>query len=156
MTTHNPITASPTTARPDTVRARRVVGLAVVPLVAALALVGCSDGGDGAATGGSWTTGGAATGSPATSAPTDGAAPTDGTSVRAGNGALLAAVDTALDAVDRGTVTSVEQEQGGSAYEVHVVTGDGSEYEVRTSADGRTVYGSPRSEAVDADDRAEN
>ncbi|MFS2029231.1 MULTISPECIES: PepSY domain-containing protein [unclassified Curtobacterium] len=124
---------------------RRVAGIAALPLVASLALVGCStaqsDGGS--STSSSSSSSGSASG---------GATAASATS----NDALRAAVATARDAVGSGTVISVEQEQNGTAYEVLVVTDDGTEHEVHTNEAGTAVSGSPRTETSDADDRAEN
>ncbi|MFJ3321454.1 PepSY domain-containing protein [Curtobacterium sp. NPDC086286] len=124
---------------------RRVAGIAALPLVASLALVGCStaqsDGGS-STTSSSSSSGSASGGATAASATS--------------NDALRAAVATARDAVGSGTVISVEQEQNGTAYEVLVVTDDGTEHEVHTNEAGTAVSGSPRTETSDADDRAEN
>ncbi|WIB76304.1 PepSY domain-containing protein [Curtobacterium sp. MCPF17_002] len=140
------------TNRNDSIRttsrtARRIAGFAALPLVASLALVGCSS-----AESGSGSNGGSDTGSSAGSA--SGSA--SGSATAASNDALLAAIETARKAVDASTVISVEQEQNGSAYEVLVVTSDGNEHEVHATADGTSVDGSPRTEQSDADDRAEN
>lgn len=139
------------TVRPTRTR-RRLVGLAALPIVAALTLAGCSaadqsdrDDDDRAAAGSA---------SSASSAPSDSAV--GGASATEANDALLAAVETARGAVDGGTVLSVEQEQGGSAFEVLLVTDDGTEHEVHTDASGESVTGSPRTETADADDRAEH
>lgn len=134
--------------RTDTLRtARRLAGLAALPLVASLALVGCSsDDADDDARG--------TAGSGSSNATTD-AAP-GSTSGAASNESLLAAVETARGAVDSGTVISVEQEQDATAYEVLLVTGDGDEHEVHTNADGTSVVGSPRTERSDAEDAAED
>lgn len=124
---------------------RRVAGIAALPLVASLALVGCSTAqSDGASstTSSSSSSGSASGGATAASATS--------------NDALRAAVATARDAVGSGTVISVEQEQNGTAYEVLVVTDDGTEHEVHTNDAGTAVSGSPRTETSDADDRAEN
>lgn len=124
---------------------RRVAGIAALPLVASLALVGCSTAqSDGASstTSSSSSSGSASGGATAASATS--------------NDALRAAVATARDAVGSGTVISVEQEQNGTAYEVLVVTDDGTEHEVHTNEAGSAVSGSPRTETSDADDRAEN
>lgn len=126
--------------------ARRLVGVAVLPLVASLALVGCSSDGDGDAAGGS-APGGTGSG---------GSAGTATAASAASNDPLLAAVETARKAVASGTVISVEQEQNGSAFEVLVVTEDGTEHEVHTNTDGTAVSGSPRTERSDPDDRAEH
>ena len=124
---------------------RRVAGIAALPLVASLALVGCStaqsDGGS-STTSSSSSSGSASGGATAASATS--------------NDALRAAVGTARDAVGSGTVISVEQEQNGTAYEVLVVTDDGTEHEVHTNEAGTAVSGSPRTETSDADDRAEH
>ncbi|MBF4616255.1 PepSY domain-containing protein [Curtobacterium sp. VKM Ac-1376] len=129
--------------------ARRIAALAALPIAAALALTGCASddaddatGSAGTSVGGS-SDSGAATGS-ATAASV------------ASNGALLAAVATARGEVGSGTVISVEQEQGASSYEVLVVTKDGTEHELHTTADGTAVAGTPQTEAADADDRAEH
>ncbi|MDR6574974.1 putative membrane protein YkoI [Curtobacterium sp. 320] len=123
---------------------RRVAGIAALPLVASLALVGCSTAqSDGASSASSSSSSGSASG---------GATAASATS----NDALRAAVATARDAVGSGTVISVEQEQNGTAYEVLVVTDDGTEHEVHTNEAGTAVSGSPRTETSDADDRAEN
>jgi len=129
--------------------ARGLVGVAALPLLASLALVGCSSDGDGDAAGGS-ASGSAGSGSSAGTAGTATAASA------VSNDGLLAAVETARKAVASGTVISVEQEQNGSAFEVLVVTEDGTEHEVHTNADGTAVSGSPRTEQSDADDRAEH
>jgi uncharacterized membrane protein YkoI len=119
--------------------ARRIAAFAALPIVAALALTGCasddSDDDTGSASSSSGASGAASTGS---------------------DEALLAAVATARGEVGSGTVISAEQEQGASAYEVLVVTKDGTEHEVHTNADGTEVAGTPQTEAADADDRAEH
>ncbi|SFF67738.1 PepSY domain-containing protein [Curtobacterium sp. YR515] len=134
------------TLRTTTARStRRFAGIAALPLVASLALVGCSTAqSDGASstTSSSSSSGSASGGATAASATS--------------NDALRAAVATARDAVGSGTVISVEQEQNGTAYEVLVVTDDGTEHEVHTNEAGTAVSGSPRTETSDADDRAEN
>ncbi|WP_420368083.1 PepSY domain-containing protein [Curtobacterium sp. L1-20] len=137
-------------ARPTSRTARRVAGLAALPLVASLALVGCSaDDSDTASTGN-----GSGSGAASGAATTGGAS---GSSADTGsNDALLAAAATARKAVDASTVVSVEREQDGSAHEVLVVTADGAEHEVRTNAEGSAVDGSPRTDRTDADDTAEN
>ncbi|GAA3337403.1 hypothetical protein GCM10017714_04280 [Curtobacterium pusillum] len=140
------------TLRNDSARAVRVAGLAALPLVASLALVGCSTGqsGQSGQSASSGSSGSSSAGSPS------GTATATSASSNSSNDALRAAVDTARKAVGSGTVISVEQEQNGSAYEVLVVTDDGSEHEVHTNAAGTAVSGSPRAKTSDADDRAEN
>ncbi|ROP64376.1 PepSY domain-containing protein [Curtobacterium sp. PhB115] len=140
-------TSTVTTAR----RVRRVAGLAALPLAAAIALAGCSAGGssDGSGAGNG---SGSSDGTTTTTAPSS----TATAASAASNEALLAAVATARKSVGSGTVISVEQEQQGSAFEVLVVTTDGTEHEVHTDADGTSVTGTPQTETADADDRAEH
>lgn len=137
--------------------ARRIAAFAALPMVAALALTGCaSDDSDddtgsvGSSTSDSSGTDSSGSGSGSSSAGASGAASAGS------NTALLAAVATARGEVGSGTVISVEQEQGASAYEVLVVTKDGTEHEVHTNADGTAVAGPPQTEAADADDTAEH
>lgn len=139
-------------ARTSTSARRRLPFLVAVPVIGALALAGCtaadSDGAAGSSASGAQAAG-TGTATAASAAP---------------NAALLAAVDTARDAVGAAggtgggaaTVLSVEQERNGSAYEVVLVTADGTEHEVHTDATGETVDGTPRTETTDADDRAED
>lgn len=131
--------------------ARRVAALAALPVVAALALTGCST--DDTANGSSDSAASSSNGSSTTGA--SGGGSTTAASA-ASNDALLAAVATARKSVGSGTVISVEQEQRGSAHEVLVVTKDGTEHEVHTDADGTGVTGTPQTETADADDRAEH
>ncbi|SDQ74430.1 Uncharacterized membrane protein YkoI [Curtobacterium sp. UNCCL20] len=133
---------------------RRLVGLAALPLVASLALAGCASGGDGDATSGSASGSGGTGGSGGTASGTASGGATAASAVS--NDGLLAAVETARKAVASGTVISVEQEQNGSAFEVLLVTKDGTEHEVHTNAEGTAVTGSPRTEQSDVDDRAEH
>ncbi|MBA8991634.1 putative membrane protein YkoI [Curtobacterium pusillum] len=136
-------------------RAVRVAGLAALPLVASLALVGCSTGQSGQSGQAGQSASSGSSGSSSAGSPSGTATATSASS-NSSNDALRAAVDTARKAVGSGTVISVEQEQNGSAYEVLVVTDDGSEHEVHTNAAGTAVSGSPRAKTSDADDRAEN
>ncbi|MFK4484754.1 PepSY domain-containing protein [Curtobacterium sp. AB7] len=131
--------------------ARRIAALAALPVVAALALTGCSTNGSSDSTAAS-SKESAATG--ATTGTSGGASATAASATS--NDALLAAVATARGSVGSGTVISVEQEQRGSAYEVLVVTKDGTEHEVHTDAAGTGVTGTPQTETADADDRAEH
>ncbi|WJY00365.1 PepSY domain-containing protein [Curtobacterium sp. 458] len=141
--------------------ARRTALVAAVPLALVLALAGCSTGstgssdtgsGSGSGSGSSSNSDGSGTGSSATaersSAPS-GSATADGS-------ALRAAVSTARDAVASGTVIAVEQEAGGSSWEVTVVDRDGGEHAVHTDAAGSRVTAGPTADATDADDVAEN
>jgi len=133
------------TPRTASVRsARRIAGFTALPLVAALALAGCSTAQSGSS------------GAPSSAASSSNSSGGTATTAAASNDALRAAVETARKAVGSGVVISVEQEQNGSAYEVLVVTDDGNEHEVQTNAEGTSVSGSPRAETSDADDRAEN
>lgn len=127
--------------------ARRIALVTALPLVGALALAGCAtddDRDDVAA--------------PAASAPS--ASATEG-SAGAGTAAadgksLAAAAATAREAVGSGTVTSIEQEAGGTSWEVLVVTAGGDEQEVHVAADGDRTTAGPTKETADAEDRTEN
>lgn len=126
--------------------ARRIALVAALPLVGALALAGCAtddDRDDVAA--------------PAASAPsvsaTQGSA---GTGTAADGKSLAAAAATAREAVGSGTVTSIEQEAGGTSWEVLVVTAGGDEQEVHVAADGERTTAGPTKETADAEDRTEN
>lgn len=134
--------------------ARRIAAFAALPIVAALALTGCAsdDSDDDTGSAGSGSVGSSAT----DSAGTGTGSSSSGSASVGSNKALLAAVATARGEVGSGTVISVEQEQGASAYEVLVVTKDGTEHEVHTNADGSAVAGTPQTEAADADDKAEH
>ncbi|MCU0153620.1 PepSY domain-containing protein [Curtobacterium poinsettiae] len=136
--------------------ARRVAAFAALPIVAALALTGCAsdDSDDDTGSAGSGSVGSSATDSAGSGSGTGSSSP--GAAAVGSNKALLAAVATARGEVGSGTVISVEQEQGASAYEVLVVTKDGTEHEVHTNADGTSVAGTPQTEAGDADDTAEH
>lgn len=129
--------------------ARRIALLTALPLVGALALAGCSsdddDRDDVAAP---------AASAPAASAPS---VASDGSSAAAtaGNDALPTAAATARKAVGSGTVTAIEQEAGGTSWEVLVVTADGREQEVHVDADGRRTTAGPTKETSDAYDVAE-
>lgn len=140
--------------------ARRIAAFAALPIVAALTLTGCSsdDSDDDTGSAGSGSVGSSAT-DPAgtgTGTGTGTGSSSSGSASSGSNKALLAAVATARGEVGSGTVISVEQEQGASAYEVLVVTKDGTEHEVHTNADGSAVAGTPQTEAADADDKAEH
>lgn len=126
--------------------ARRIALVTALPLVGALALAGCAtddDRDDVAA--------------PAASAPsvsaTQGSA---GTGTAADGKSLAAAAATAREAVGSGTVTSIEQEAGGTSWEVLVVTAGGDEQEVHVAADGERTTAGPTKETADAEDRTEN
>lgn len=140
--------------------ARRIAAFAALPIVAALALTGCAsdDSDDDTGSTGSGSVGSSATDSAdtGTGTGTGTGSSSSGSASVGSNKALLAAVATARGEVGAGTVISVEQEQGASAYEVLVVTKDGTEHEVHTNADGTEVAGTPQTEAADADDKAEH
>ncbi|MCL9663820.1 PepSY domain-containing protein [Curtobacterium albidum] len=131
--------------------ARRIALLSALPLVGALTLAGCAGDDDRADTA-----------APAASAPsvtaTDGSASgsTGSGTDAAGNDALGAAAQTAREAVGSGTVTSIEQEAGGTSWEVLVVTADGNEQEVHVAADGERTTAGPTKDDTDAGDVAEN
>ncbi|PZF25468.1 hypothetical protein DEJ05_12130 [Curtobacterium sp. MCLR17_045] len=136
--------------------ARRIAAFAALPIVAALALTGCAsdDSDDDTGSAGSGSVGSSATDPAGTGTGTGSSS--SGSASSGSNKALLAAVATARGEVGSGTVISVEQEQGASAYEVLVVTKDGTEHEVHTNADGTSVAGTPQTEAADADDKGEH
>ena len=126
--------------------ARRIALLTALPLVGALALTGCSSDDDDRDDV-------AAPAAPAASAPS--VASGDSSSAATGNDALPTAAATARKAVGSGTVTAIEQEAGGTSWEVLVVTADGREQEVHVDADGRRTTAGPTKETSDADDVAE-
>ncbi|MBT1673965.1 PepSY domain-containing protein [Curtobacterium flaccumfaciens] len=138
--------------------ARRIAAFAALPIVAALALTGCAsdDSDDDTGSAGSGSVGSSATDPAGTGTGTGTGSSSSGSASSSSNKALLAAVATARGEVGSGTVISVEQEQGASAYEVLVVTKDGTEHEVHTNADGTSVAGTPQTEAADADDKGEH
>lgn len=84
--------------------------------------------------------------SPTSQSPAASAAP--------GNDALLAASALAAKEISAGTVVSVEAERNG--WEVHVVTADGGEQQLRTDPAGESLISGPTDDRPDADDRAEN
>jgi hypothetical protein len=81
------------------------------------------------------------------------AAPSASSSIQ-GNDALLAAAGLAAQEVSDGFVVSVEAERDG--WEVHVVTADGGEQQLRTDASGSRLSAGPTDDRPDADDRADN
>ncbi len=64
---------------------------------------------------------------------------------------LLTAAATGLAAVDGGTVFAVDRSDTGD-WEVSVVTADGTEQDVRVSADGASVTSGPVEDTDDGDD----
>ncbi|PZE87165.1 PepSY domain-containing protein [Curtobacterium sp. MCBD17_032] len=139
-----------TTKKPT---ARRIALLTALPLVGALALAGCAtddDRDDVAAPAAS------APSVSATEGATGGDDTTTGPAAAPGEDALVAAATTARKAVGTGTVTSIEQEAGGTSWEVLVVTDGGDEQEVHVDADGERTTAGPTKETSDADDVAEN
>lgn len=144
--------------RPTT---RRLALLAAFPLTGVLFLAGCAAGSDTAASAGSAPT---AESSPSTStaptaSPSPSAAPADSSTEVAPNGssnALVRAGRTALSAAGSGTIVSIEQEAGGSSWEVLIVSNDGREREVHLSRDGSSVTAGPTAETMGADDLREN
>ena len=79
---------------------------------------------------------------------------TSASSAAEGNDALLAAAGLAAKEISGGTVVSLEAERDG--WEVHVVTADGGEQQLRTNAAGTEVIAGPTDDRPDADDRADN
>ena len=82
---------------------------------------------------------------------TPSASPTTG---RDDNDALLAAGGLAGQEVSGGTVVSIESERDG--WEVHVVSADGAEQQLRTDASGTQLVSGPTDDRPDAEDQAEN
>ncbi|GAA3697340.1 hypothetical protein GCM10022204_11640 [Microlunatus aurantiacus] len=95
----------------------------------------------------------AATPSPSASASSADASPSATTQTQ-GNDALLAAAALAAKEISDGTVVSVEAERNG--WEVHVVTADGDEQQLRTDPAGESIVSGPTDDRPDADDRTEN
>ncbi|RIJ51754.1 hypothetical protein DZG00_07665 [Clavibacter lycopersici] len=136
MTTH---TASTTV--------RRAALALALPLIGGLALAGCSEPVTAPAS------------APGAGSSAASAAPTAGSDAAAqlpADGALDAAVATAVAAVPGSALLSVDQEAGGTSWEVVVAEQDGREHEVHTGADGSAVTAGPVADADDADDLADN
>ena len=53
-------------------------------------------------------------------------------------------------------MTAIDSERNGTVWEVHVVTSDGTEYEMDISADGSELVSGPTADADDAEDKAEH
>ncbi|OUE21895.1 hypothetical protein BFL34_00366 [Clavibacter michiganensis] len=134
MTTH---TASTTV--------RRAALALALPLIGGLALAGCSQPATAPAS------------APGAGPSSASAAPTAGSDAAPapGDGALAAAVDTAIAAVPGSALLSVDQEAGGTSWEVVVAEPDGREHEVHTGADGSAVTAGPVADSDDADDLAD-
>lgn len=64
--------------------------------------------------------------------------------------ALLTAIDTALAEVDDAKFYAVESENGGTVWEVEVVTEAGVRYEIDLSADGQKVVSGPTEKSSEA------
>ena len=71
-----------------------------------------------------------------------------------GNDALLEAGGLAAKEVSGGTVASIESERDG--WEVHLVSANGDEQQLRTNASGTELVSGPTDDRPDAEDRAEN
>ncbi|WP_041789994.1 PepSY domain-containing protein [Microlunatus phosphovorus] len=67
---------------------------------------------------------------------------------------MVAAGRLAAKEINGGTVVSIESERDG--WEVHVVTSDGGEQQLRTDPSGTRVVSGPADDRPDADDKAEN
>ncbi len=95
----------------------------------------------------------------ATSSATSSASSTASGGIAApGSGAddLVQAGRTALAALPGGTLISIESEADGTAWEVEVVTQDGSEQEMELSADGTEITTGPDMTDEDVEDRDKN
>src|SRR5690625_4162896 len=64
--------------------------------------------------------------------------------------ALLQAIDTALSEIAGSKLYSVESENGGTVWEVEVVTEAGQRYEIDHTSDGQKVVGSPEEQCSEA------
>ena len=133
------------TTHTTTSTARRAALALALPLIGGLALAGCSGGSAPASAPGAGP-------SPAAAAP---AAGTGASAAVPADGALAAAVDTAIAAVPGSALVSVDQEAGGTSWEVVVAEQDGREHEVHTAADGSAVTAGPVADADDPDDLAD-
>jgi uncharacterized membrane protein YkoI len=137
----------------------RFVGpLALTAVTAAtIALVGCSAPAEQATTPAPVPSSSASASSgatPSASATQETSASPSASSDTQGNDALLAAAGLAAQEIPQGTVVSLEAERDG--WEVHVVTADGGEQQLRTDASGERVIAGPTVDRPDADDRADN
>lgn len=101
--------------------------------------------------------------SPATSSTTSSGPSSSGTSEQAepsassaDNQHLLAAGETAQDAVTDSTVVSIETDNFDTQWEVEVVTSDGTKHEAKVSAEGTEVTSGPDEKSDDADDKTEH
>lgn len=132
-----------TTKKTSTATTRRLALGLTLPLVGILALAGCSatDGDASTATGA--TTG--ANGS--TSAGTNRAPDVD---------ALTTAAKTALAAASGSELLSIEQEAGGSSWEILLAAANGAEQEIHTGQDGSSITAGPSAKTTDPEDLAEN
>ena len=92
--------------------------------------------------------------SPSSPASQSAASQSPAASAAPGNDALLGASALAAEEISDGTVVSVEAERNG--WEVHVVTADGGEQQLRTDPAGESIISGPTDDRPDADDRAEN
>lgn len=90
----------------------------------------------------------------ASTSPSQSVSPSASTSAAQGNAALLAASALAAQEISDGTIVSVEAERNG--WEVHVVTANGGEQQLRTDPAGESIISGPTDDRPDADDRAEN
>ena len=138
---------------------RFVRPLALTAVTAAtVALVGCSAPAEQATTPAPVPTSSASqsaeTTSSASASASQEASSSPSTSATEGNDALLAAAGLAAAEISGGTVVSIEAERDG--WEVHVVTADGGEQQLRTNAAGTEVIAGPTDDRPDADDRADN
>lgn len=95
-----------------------------------------------------------ASGSSGTSTMASGTATTS-SSAMSGQGAasLEDAAESALKNVPHGTVTSIETESDQNAWEIQIVTKDGTEHEVLVAMSDGSIMGSPSTKQEDAQDR---
>jgi uncharacterized membrane protein YkoI len=131
--------------------ARRAALALALPLAGALLLAGCTND-DIIQSSGSAPVGSGSSTQAGAPAPGTANAPSGSDNL----GVLTTAATTALAAVSGSKLLSIDQELGGTAWEIHVATGDGSEQEVRTDAAGSRVTAGPSREIEDRNDVAEN
>lgn len=135
-----------TAVRPT--KLRNLVMVTAVVTLAGATLLGCSS--DDANSGGqtsSTTRGASSTSGPQGSSTSQSSAPVT---------PLVAAARLAKAQVPDTTVVNVDQERNGTVWEVDLVSPDGTEHEVTTSADGTQVVSGPRTKSTDEEDRAEH
>jgi uncharacterized membrane protein YkoI len=117
-------------------------GVLLLAATATFGLAACSGGGnDQAGAGGPASTGPAGSASSSASSQPRASSASPGGTGHARQ--LVAAGRTAVHAVPKGTLISIETERNGTAWEAQVVTPDGTEHELNVSAGGTKVLSGP-------------